>query len=57
MMRLRPTPKVGGHWVDVEVRGECSDAELALIQPLAQARDPRPVLACRFRVRGLRRSS
>jgi hypothetical protein len=54
-MRLRPTPKIGGHWIDIEVRGECSDLELALIQRLAQA--PRPMLVRRVRVRGLRRSS
>jgi hypothetical protein len=32
-----------GHWVDIEVRGECSDADLALIQRLAQAADARPI--------------
>lgn len=33
----------GGHWVDIEVRGVCSDADLALIQRLAQAGDTRSV--------------
>jgi hypothetical protein len=32
-----------GHWVDIMVRGVCSDADLALIQRLAQAADQRPV--------------
>lgn len=33
-----------GHWVDIAVLGPCSDAELALIQRLAQAADTRPVM-------------
>lgn len=33
-----------GHWVDIAVRGECSDADLALIQFLAQGADTRPVV-------------
>lgn len=37
----------GGHWIDLEVRGDCSDAEIALIQALAQAADARPALARR----------
>ena len=32
-----------GHWVDLEVRGDCSDADLALIRRLAEASDDRPV--------------
>jgi hypothetical protein len=32
-----------GHWVDIEVRGVCSDADLALIQRLTQAADQRAV--------------
>jgi hypothetical protein len=36
-----------GHWVDISVRGECSDAELALIERLAQAADARPVVVRR----------
>ena len=31
------------HWVDIRVRGMCSDADLALIQRLAAAADTRPV--------------
>ena len=33
-----------GHWVDIAVLGECSDADLALIQCLAQGADTRPVV-------------
>ena len=33
----------GGHWVDIEVRGPVTDAQLARIQQLAQAADERPV--------------
>lgn len=36
-----------GHWVDIQVRGPCSDAELALIERLAQVADDRPVMARR----------
>ena len=36
-----------GHWVHIQVRGECSDAELALIERLAQAADTRPVVVRR----------
>ena len=36
-----------GHWVDLEVRGPCSDADLALIERLAQAADTRPVMVRR----------
>jgi hypothetical protein len=32
-----------GHWMDLEVGGECSDAELEKIRELAQAADARPV--------------
>ena len=38
-----------GHWIDIEVRGECSDADFALIEHLAQAADTRPVLVRRVR--------
>lgn len=31
------------HWIEIEVRGECSVADLALIERLAQAADIRPV--------------
>lgn len=33
-----------GHWIDLEVRGDCSDAELDLIRHLAQEADTRPVV-------------
>lgn len=36
-----------GHWVDLEVRGACSDAELDLIRRLAQEADTRPVIVRR----------
>lgn len=32
-----------GHWIDLEVRGDCTDAELELIRRLAQQADTRPV--------------
>jgi hypothetical protein len=32
-----------GHWIDLEVRGDCSEFELELIRRLAQAADTRPV--------------
>jgi hypothetical protein len=38
-----------GHWVDIQVHGICSDAELALIERLAQAVDDRPVVVRRAR--------
>ena len=38
-----------GHWVDIQVRGECTDADLATIERLAQAADTRPVLVTRVR--------
>lgn len=38
-----------GHWVDIQVHGICSDAELALIERLAQAVDERPVVVRRTR--------
>lgn len=43
-MRLRDS-HVGrsGHWIDIEVCGACSDAELALIDRLAREADTRPV--------------
>jgi hypothetical protein len=37
-----------GHWVDVEVMGECSDEDLALIERLAQAAEARPVRVRRW---------
>jgi hypothetical protein len=36
-----------GHWVEIIVRGECSDAEVALIRRLAQAADTRRVVVRR----------
>jgi hypothetical protein len=36
-----------GHWVDIQVRGIYSDADLALIEWLAQAVDRRPVIVRR----------
>ena len=36
-----------GHWVDIEVRGDCSVAELALIERLARAADTRPIVVRR----------
>jgi len=61
--RARPTdqdaglcadPRLGGphhgrssHWVDLKISGVCSDAELALIERLAQAVETRPVVARR----------
>jgi hypothetical protein len=41
----------GGHWVDIEVLGTCSDAQLALIERLARAADTRPVSVRRARGR------
>ena len=43
-MRLRDS-HVGraGHWVDIVVRGDCSDADLALIARLARDADERPI--------------
>lgn len=37
-----------GHWVEIFVRGDCSDAEFALIQRLAQAADTRRVVVRRY---------
>ena len=47
-MRLRDS-HVGraGHWIDIQVRGICSDADLAFIGRLAQAADERPVVVRR----------
>lgn len=43
--RLRDSHVGGaGHWIDLEVRGDCSDAELELIRRLAQEADTRPVV-------------
>ncbi|HQS08167.1 hypothetical protein [Reyranella sp.] len=33
----------GGHFVEIEITGDCSDAELATIERIAQAADTRPV--------------
>ena len=33
----------GGHFVEIEVTGDCSDADLATIERIAQAADTRPV--------------
>lgn len=38
---------LAGHWVDLEVRGECSDGEFELIRRLAQEADTRPVVVRR----------
>lgn len=40
-----------GHWVDLRVTGECSDADLALITRLAQEADTRPVVVSREKPR------
>jgi hypothetical protein len=37
-----------GHWIDLAVRGPCSDVDLALIARLAQAADTRPVVIRRI---------
>ena len=37
----------GGHYVEIEVTGECPDADLATIQRIAQAADTRPVVVRR----------
>ena len=39
-----------GHWVEIEVRGECSDDDLALIERLARDADTRPVIVRRVAV-------
>lgn len=36
-----------GHWIDIQVRGPCSDADLALIERLASAVDSRRVVVRR----------
>ena len=41
---------LAGHWVDIEVRGECSDDDLALIERLAHDADARPVVVRRVAV-------
>ncbi|MEQ1956217.1 hypothetical protein [Mesorhizobium sp. CN2-181] len=38
-----------GHWIDLEVRGDCSDAELELIRRLAQDADTRAVVVRRVK--------
>ncbi len=38
----------GGHWTDIEIRGECPDHDLALIARLAQAAQTRPVIVRRM---------
>ncbi len=37
-----------GHWIEIIVRGRCSDAELALIRRLAQPADTRRVIVRRY---------
>jgi hypothetical protein len=44
----------GGHYVEIEVTGECSDADLATIERLAQTADTRPVLVSRAVARSRR---
>lgn len=39
-----------GHWIDLEVRGNCSDVELELIRRLAQDADTRPVMVRRVEI-------
>jgi hypothetical protein len=39
-----------GYWVDIEVRGQCSDDDLALIERLARDADARPVVVRRVAV-------
>ena len=46
----------GGHFVEIEVTGECSDADLATIERIAQAADTRPVVVRRVARPGLHRS-
>lgn len=41
-----------GQWIEIEVRGECSEADHALIVHLAQAADTRPVLVRRIKPSG-----
>jgi hypothetical protein len=36
-----------GHWINLEVRGDCTDAELDLVRRLAQEADTRPVVVRR----------
>ncbi|MEO9337079.1 hypothetical protein ABFT80_06545 [Mesorhizobium sp. SB112] len=50
-----PTRRMGdihadraGRWIDIEVSGDCADADLALIERLAQAADTRPVVVRRI---------
>lgn len=43
-----PATGSASHFIDIEVRGPCSDAELALIERLAQATDTRPVTVQRI---------
>jgi hypothetical protein len=38
-----------GHWIDLEVRGDCSDTELELIRRLAQDADTRAVVVRRVK--------
>lgn len=38
-----------GHWIDLEVRGDCSDTELEMIRRLAQDADARPVIVRRVK--------
>lgn len=36
------------HWVEIDVRGECSESDLSLIEQLAQAANTRPVIVRRI---------
>ena len=40
-----------GHWVEIEVRGECSDDDLVLIERLAREADQRPIIVRRAHFR------
>lgn len=47
-MRLRDSyVGRGGHWVEIEVRGPCSETDLVVIERLAREVDQRPVLVRR----------
>lgn len=46
-----------GHWIDIVVRGDCSDQDLAVIRRLAQAADTRRVVVRRRQPRARRPSA
>lgn len=46
----------GGHYVEIEVTGPCSDGDLATIERIAQAADTRPVLVSRVTAQSRRRA-